>query len=53
MMKVIVEDTQSERMLTSYAGIDEKKGFLKIHYHCIVVGASIDSTTNRKGKGRR
>jgi hypothetical protein len=27
--------------------------FLKIHYHCIVVSASTDSTTIRKGKGRR
>jgi len=27
--KVVVEDTQSERMLTSYAGINEKKVFSK------------------------
>ncbi|TKJ18530.1 MAG: hypothetical protein CEE43_17745 [Promethearchaeota archaeon Loki_b32] len=29
MMKTLVEDTQSERMLAFYAGIDEKKAFSK------------------------
>ena len=49
----IVEDTQSERMLTSSRS-EREKGFLKSSInHCIDTSASRNNVSGRKGKDRR